>query len=166
MAGMIVRSRKRWGAKPPRSAGQPVRWRGTVPVAHHTAGRVPQGRTRKLLIEDERRVCREIQAQHMAQGWADIGYHYLVMPSGRVYAGRKAQTRGAHAGTNPGNAAPGIVIVGNLDTSVPAPASVGAFNRMHRKLRRLYRVAPRLVAHGDLYPTACPGRYGRKALGL
>lgn len=135
-------------------------------VAHHTAGRVPVGSSRRKLIEDERRVVREIQAQHQAQGWSDVGYHFLIMPSGRVYAGRKAQTRGAHAGTNPGNACPGVVIVGNYDRDKPTPISVGTFNRLHRKLQRLYGVAPRIVAHGDLYPTACPGRWMRKALHL
>src|SRR5437762_8205698 len=36
------------------------------------------------------------QAHVHARGWADIGYHYVVDPSGRVWEGRPVRFQGAH----------------------------------------------------------------------
>lgn len=161
-----IRGRVFSGLQRPRRAGVKTSWRGKPVIVHHTAGRVPKGRNRRELIADEKRVVREIQAQHFAQGWADIGYHIVIMPSGRKYRGRATKTIGAHAGTNAGNACPGVVIVGNYETTQPTEASLKAFRAVHAHLRRRLGVADRVVPHCDLSPTACPGKYLLRALGL
>lgn len=38
----------------------------------------------------------EIRRWHLAQGWADIGYHFVVMPDGTYSSGRSLSRQGAH----------------------------------------------------------------------
>lgn len=46
----------------------------------------------------------DIRRMHKAQGWSDIGYHWLVDSKGKVYPGRPESKTGAHvAGHNSGN---------------------------------------------------------------
>ena len=39
----------------------------------------------------------DIRREHKAQGWSDIGYHYLVYLDGTVHEGRDVDIAGAHA---------------------------------------------------------------------
>ena len=39
---------------------------------------------------------RDIRAWHKAQGWADVGYHYVVRLDGTVQEGRPLEQAGAH----------------------------------------------------------------------
>jgi N-acetylmuramoyl-L-alanine amidase len=55
-------------------------------VIHCTASKV----SNDLTVEDIRRM-------HKKQGWADIGYHYLVYLDGTVHEGRDVDIAGAHA---------------------------------------------------------------------
>src|SRR5690606_21800431 len=49
--------------------------------------------------EEERAAVRAIERFHVENnGWAGIGYNWLVAPSGRIYEGRGWKFRGAHAG--------------------------------------------------------------------
>ena len=45
---------------------------------------------------------REIRRGHIARDFSDIGYHFVIMPSGRVYVGRSERKRGAHDMINDG----------------------------------------------------------------
>ncbi|PXA91215.1 lysozyme [Caulobacter sp. D4A] len=40
--------------------------------------------------------AKEIRQMHMQQGWADIGYHYVIRRDGRVDKGRADTVPGAH----------------------------------------------------------------------
>lgn len=52
-----------------------------------------------------------IREYHMAKGWHDIGYHYVLQPTGELQQGRPLDEQGAHvAGANEGNL--GICLVG------------------------------------------------------
>ena len=53
-----------------------------------------------LILEDkEVEIVREIETLHVDKlGWADIGYHFMVGPSGKVYEGRPLPVLGAHTG--------------------------------------------------------------------
>jgi hypothetical protein len=56
-------------------------------------------------------------------GWADIGYNWLISPEGKLYEGRGENVQGAHfCGTN-GNTM-GVCMLGNLDTAVPTTAAL------------------------------------------
>lgn len=56
----------------------------------------------------------QIRAMHKAQGWSDIGYHYVVLLNGKLAPGRPEALIGAHvSGHNTGSL--GISYVGGLD---------------------------------------------------
>jgi N-acetylmuramoyl-L-alanine amidase len=72
-------------------------------ILHCTA--TPEGR--HTTVEDIRR-------WHKAQGWSDIGYHYVVYLDGSVHEGRPVDIVGAHTkGHNTGSIS--VVYVGGID---------------------------------------------------
>ena len=98
--------------------------------------------------------------------WRGIGYHFVVgngrgMPDGAVeptFRWRR-QLAGAHAGVADYNArGVGVVLVGDSTKSDPTPAQLAAARRLVDWLRTGYDIPPdRVVRHGDLKNTACPG---------
>ena len=58
-----------------------------------------------------------IRGWHLAKGWADIGYHFVIDLAGRVHTGRPITQIGAHvAGHNAGSI--GICYVGGVDAKL------------------------------------------------
>lgn len=56
----------------------------------------------------------EIRNWHLAKGWRDIGYHYVIRRTGEVEVGRNLREPGAHVqGFN--NVSVGICLVGGVD---------------------------------------------------
>ena len=99
---------------------------------------------------------RRIEDLHLERGWQAVGYHLVIMPSGRVFAGRPMWALGAHAaGHNRG--AVGIALAGDFEKELPTRAAIESLARVRGSLS--------LVCHGDLMPTACPGARLREALG-
>ena len=39
---------------------------------------------------------REIRSWHLARGWKDIGYHFVIRRNGKIELGRSVAIRGAH----------------------------------------------------------------------
>ena len=147
-----VVTREQWGAAAPRWR---VYSRGPLLalVLHHT-GR-PARHLAGADAEREAQLVRGIQEAHFARGFADIGYHFVILPSGRVFAGRPRSVIGSHAFQfNFGTLA--IALVGNFDVEEPAEAALGALRRLRRRLERDEGPAP-LVGHRDLGDTTCPG---------
>jgi hypothetical protein len=113
-------------------------------------------------IAREKAAMRGMQAYHMdANGWTDLGYHYVIFPSGRVYEGRPYGTRGAHCIN--GNQWAGVSFAGNYETQRPTADALAAYQelRQHRGLSAHighYRVV------GNA--TACPGKHLKTALNL
>jgi N-acetyl-anhydromuramyl-L-alanine amidase AmpD len=57
---------------------------------------------------------KEIRSWHMAKGWKDIGYHFVVRRDGKIELGRKLDVRGAHArGHN--STSIGVCYIGGVD---------------------------------------------------
>jgi len=102
----------------------------------------------------------QIQRLHMRErGYADIGYHFLIDPEGRIYEGRSLSVRGAHtAEHNTGTV--GIVLLGNFDESRPAEKQLESAKTLLRYLVSKYKIT-HLAGHRDfvLGKTTCPGRY-------
>lgn len=90
--------------------------------------------------------------------WADIAYHFVVDPLGRVWQGRPLAYQGAHAqGKNEHNL--GIVLMGNFEKQQPTAAQLTTLTSFLGFLRELYRVSPAGVyTHGELGKTSCPGK--------
>ena len=96
---------------------------------------------------------------HLANGWAGIGYHYLIRKDGTIERGRPRDTVGAHCyGENWHSI--GVNIVGNFETNEPTAAQIEAAERLVAVLCRLYGLRPSgatIKGHRDFNATACPG---------
>jgi hypothetical protein len=90
--------------------------------------------------------------------WADIGYHYIIDPAGRVWEGRDTRYQGAHVEfKNEGNL--GIMCLGNYNDQQPTPAMRATLDRFVADQMRRYRVnINRVYTHQELKSTECPGR--------
>jgi transcription elongation GreA/GreB family factor len=141
-------SRAEWGALAPRGSYVRNTAIDTV-VIHHTAGRLPAPTP-----ADEAAAVREVQRAHLGQGWTDVGYHYLVGPSGRVYECRPRWAVGAHV-LNHNTATLGISFLGNFELASPSAAALAAAGEL---LERLGLDDVHRVGHYQLGPTACPGK--------
>lgn len=94
-------------------------------------------------------------------GWADIGYHYIVYRDGSVHAGRPLRLAGAHT-TGHNACSIGICYVGGLradgsgrpkDTRTPAQRA--ALVALVKELKRLFPQA-RVCGHNEFAAKACP----------
>ncbi len=150
---MRVISRQEWGAAPPRS-WSPRRATRYV-LLHHTAG--PNA---DLSLEQEIAYQRQMQRFHMVtRGWADIGQHWTVMRSGRVFEGRPEHVIGSHCpGRNSDSV--GIEVQGTfLGGAQPSAAQVQALGELVGEICRRYSLDPRRAVsyHRAWYSTQCPG---------
>ena len=101
----------------------------------------------------------EIHASHRAQGWAGIGYHYVIRKDGTVEAGRPHWTVGAHAYRENGHTI-GIHVCGNFELAEPTGAQIEALAMLLANLCTDYGLPiddDHVVGHRDLMATACPG---------
>ncbi|XP_078696847.1 peptidoglycan-recognition protein SC2-like [Branchiostoma floridae x Branchiostoma belcheri] len=91
-------SRADWGAKPPR-ARTPLSHPVGKLVIHHSDGYWRHLSNWGGYTDQEEYMARvrEIQEDHMEQGWDDIGYNFLIDGFGNVYVGRGWDNVGAHA---------------------------------------------------------------------
>lgn len=106
--------------------------------------------------------AKDIDRWHRANGWAGIGYHYVVDLDGKVELGRSINSKGAHAGEyNYGSI--GIVYVGGMtadnkkakDTRTEAQKE--SLLWLLKEMKRMYPNA-QFVGHRDLpgVKKACP----------
>lgn len=101
----------------------------------------------------------QIRQSHVAgRGWADIGYHYVIDPSGRVWEGRNVVYQGAHVKDNNENNL-GILVLGNFDRQTPSAAALSSLDRFVAAQMGRYGVPiNRVRTHQEINPTECPGR--------
>jgi N-acetyl-anhydromuramyl-L-alanine amidase AmpD len=105
----------------------------------------------------------QIQREHMnGRSYGDIGYHFLIDPSGRIWQGRELRYQGAHAsGTNNvGNI--GVCMLGNFvrgrGGQGPTPQQVQSMRRLVASLMVQYHFGPDGIhRHSDFKVTECPG---------
>ena len=102
----------------------------------------------------------EVHQWHLNNGWAGIGYHYLIRKSGVIERGRPRDTVGAHCyGENYHSI--GVNVVGDFDGAVPNDAQMASLSMLLAALCRLYRLQPgdaTIFGHRDFNDTACPGQ--------
>lgn len=100
-----------------------------------------------------------IRSSHVSgRGWADIGYHYLIDPQGRVWEGRSIRYQGAHVKDQNENNM-GVLVLGNFEMQSPSPAALSSLDRFVADQMRRYGVPmSRVRTHQELAPTECPGR--------
>lgn len=105
-----------------------------------------------------------IRNGHMGKGWADIGYHFAIDPSGRIWEARTLTLQGAHVkNRNPNNI--GIVVFGNYEKIQPTSASLDSLDRLLAHEMERFRVPiDQVYTHRELASTACPGRNLQKRM--
>lgn len=91
-------------------------------IVHHSAG--------TNVSNDWAAVVRSIWNHHVnTNGWSDIGYNFLLDKTGKVYAGRADDTRGAHfSGHN--SETSGICMMGNFEHVQPEEVMVDSLNTL------------------------------------
>jgi len=99
-----------------------------------------------------------IRNAHTGKGWADIGYHYVIDPAGRVWQARPLELQGAHVrSANPHNI--GICVLGNFERQRPTDAAVQSLeNLIASEMHRLRLPLSEIRTHQEFAATACPGR--------
>lgn len=95
-------------------------------IVHHTFS--PSG----AINGDWAAAVRSIWNYHVfSNGWADIGYNYVIDQKGVIYEGRAGgdNVTGAHfSGVNSGTM--GIVVIGDFTSSTPPPAALNSLKKL------------------------------------
>lgn len=99
----------------------------------------------------------DIHSWHLQNGWAGIGYHFLVRKDGSVHRGRPIDTVGAHAG-NHNSYSIGVCFEGNFETEKMGEAQKEAGAELVTYLRELFPSIKTVGKHKDYNSTACPGK--------
>jgi hypothetical protein len=157
-AGIAILPRTTWSARNPNRGNMDPMGKVTRVTIHHSA---------ILLRDDRQSACsaqlQVIQRDHMgARGYGDIGYHFLIDPSGRIWQGRDLRWQGAHAKGehNVGNI--GICLLGNFmpgkDGQKPNKEQLQAMERLVvHLLGRFGLQGDDLFCHSHFRNTECPG---------
>lgn len=89
--------------------------------------------------------------------YADIGYHFVVDPLGRIWEGRPLEYQGAHVrGKNDHNI--GILVLGNFFHDKPTQPGLNGLYSLIIHLLEKHQLDPNVVfTHGELAATGCPG---------
>ena len=146
--------RSAWGAAPPKNRSTVSwKWHRTLWV-HHSEGPAPADNPAQ-----ERATVKGIQSFHQgpSRGWADIGYAYLIAPSGRIYEGRGYGVMAAHC---PGhNDEPSVCLLGSYSKTPPTTAQRNAVWALADHLG-----LSELAGHREGYSTSCPGDAAMRTL--
>lgn len=93
-------------------------------------------------------------------GWAGIGYHYVIRKDGTIEQGRRPKAVGAHAYQHNRNSI-GICVAGNFNLGKPNAKQMESLKLLTAWLCQKYRLNPMskgvIVGHRDLNDTTCPG---------
>lgn len=122
-----------------------------VIVIHHAG--FPEG--------DKDSSAEEIHKFHReVNGWAGIGYHYVIRKDGTIEQGRKPLAVGAHAYQHNKNSV-GICVAGNFDVAKIKAAQLDSLKLLTAWLCQKYKLNPLrkgvIVGHRNLNDTRCPG---------
>lgn len=103
----------------------------------------------------------EIRQWHIAKGWSDIGYHYVIRRDGRVETGRPENLVGSHVKNHNANSL-GVCLVGGVDARQKpqdnfTEAQWAALRRLLAELQSRYPHAL-ILGHRDFpgVAKACP----------
>ena len=100
-----------------------------------------------------------IHDMHLGNGWAGIGYHFVVHKDGFIEAARPLQYVGAHAYQH-NKFTVGICMTGNYNLAYPPFEQAYAVEQLTAALCKKYKIKPScttIFGHRDLNDTSCPG---------
>ena len=103
----------------------------------------------------------EIHKYHQeVNGWAGIGYHYVIRKDGTIEQGRKPLAVGAHSYKHNKNSV-GICVAGNFNVAKIKSAQMDSLKLLTAWLCQKYKLNPLgkgvIVGHRNLNDTSCPG---------
>ncbi len=154
--GIAAIARASWGARSPLvSKMKPMGGIQRITI-HHEGNPKPNTDVTAAQVAQ---TLRGIQLSHAKRlGAGDIGYHYIVDRSGRIWEGRSTQYQGAHISKyNPHNV--GVMVLGNFDLQYPTSSQMSSLQNLCGVLAAGYGISPRHVyCHGELANTRCPGK--------
>lgn len=127
------------------------KWNGTLVKRQST--------TRIILHHAAAKTCtaQQIHSWHVANGWAGIGYHFLVRKDGSIYRGRPEDVMGAHAGSNNYDSI-GVCFEGSFDKEQMGAVQRQAGAELVAYLKKKYGVTT-VQRHSDVNATGCPGTH-------
>ena len=135
-------------------------------VIHHTA-LIPGKNTMPLNKRDIEEYHRERGFEILCFGRVyHVAYHYLIMPNGKVKAGRPERCEGAHAAGY--NSYLGISVVGDFSSednptgekgpTRPSAKQIASLIQLCRRLKDRYNIPlQHILRHSDISRTKCPG---------
>ncbi|MBL9032808.1 MAG: N-acetylmuramoyl-L-alanine amidase [Phycisphaerae bacterium] len=128
---------------------------------HHSAIPAAHLRTKDAtarMLESIRKDHTGSRTDASGRNWADIGYHFIIDPAGRVWEGRPAIYQGAHVRLNNEHNL-GIMLMGNFEEETPSRDALTALDAfVASQMRRFQVPINRVFTHQEIMPTACPGR--------
>ncbi|MDR7331371.1 peptidoglycan recognition family protein [Roseateles asaccharophilus] len=155
--------------KPPPPSPQIVSvdtWGGTpasAPVPTHQISKITihhQGEIWKDGTDVQNYLRRLQQWSRLTKRWADIPYHYVIAPDGRIYAARPLQQAGdTNTEYDPrGHAL--VMLVGNFEEQQPTPAQLSAAVDLTAWLAHEHKLGLDAIASHKDYSkqTVCPGK--------
>jgi hypothetical protein len=141
-----------WGGNAVASAAAPQRI-GRITIHH-------QGEIWKQGADVEAYLRRLQQWSRLTRHWADIPYHYVIAPDGRIYAARPLEQAGdTNTEYDPrGHAL--VMLLGNFEEQQPTPAQLNAAVELTAWLAREHHLGLDAIASHKDYSrqTVCPGR--------
>lgn len=99
-----------------------------------------------------------IHGWHLNQGWAGIGYHFVIRANGAIERGRPENTIGSHSGPAGNGDSIGIVLTGNFETGKPTAAQMDSLVWLLKSYLFPKYGQLNVIGHKDVMATACPGR--------
>ena len=120
-------------------------------VIHHTGS-----------VKDIDASAAQIHDWHQSQGWAGIGYHYVVRKDGTIERGRPEWAIGAHAGENGMNShSIGIHLSGDFNAAYPTAKQVDSTAMLIAYICEKYNITAdrqHVKGHREVGSTDCPGK--------
>ena len=112
------------------------------------------------MTRNEDMSLKDIHRLHLGNGWAGVGYHFIVHKNGVIEHARPLEKIGAHAYKH-NRYTVGICMTGNFDIGVPTPEQALATEELVAALCMHYDIVPdrkTVWGHMDLCATSCPGK--------
>ncbi|MEL1134998.1 N-acetylmuramoyl-L-alanine amidase [Desulfitobacterium sp. THU1] len=129
-------------------------------VVHHSASPTSVMRGKNSVPVD----VAMIRQWHLAKGWSDIGYHFVILPDGRCEEGRPLYRPGAHCVAGHRNfIGIGICLVGNFSQAdeIPEAQLNGLVTKVISLMQNYHLDIEDVELHREIpgAATECPGRY-------
>lgn len=156
--GLAIQLRDAWKASPAAASRLTLNTGGWNRITiHHSAKD-----SKEMGTPTSRNVAehiKDIQTFHMrGRSWGDIGYHFLIDPTGRIWQGRQLDWQGAHAQGSNNVANIGICLIGDFNHERPDPRALESLARLVEALSERHKIPrERVYGHRRFAATECPG---------